>query len=460
MTSSGHHIIKNATIDFHYHGNTDGLVLQQEVKDWVRELVGHLESQFDSIGSGNTLLSIDKLELAIDLSGHNWREEATNQILRQWVEKLPLFQPASQVSEEKISTGNERVGQLFLFYLQYGHLPWQASTSDKQQWTALVDAWLQQATPTWVAKLVEAMRFSNATKARFITMVPFHLALPLFSSTIKGEEKTIVEDYALFFESAPKRDKGTVRHMHLSLLSDIIREQEGSYLPILLAKEKALVPLLKKGTFQSLLFKQVQTNLLRGQAAEARLVKEPSEEGSAQAIQKPKSKKADQEEGIYISNAGLVVVAAFLPALFNVLKINGNGKIHTPEYAVCLLNYLATGNEEMQEFELVLPKLLCGVPLETVIDPTSFTLSKEAKQEVENVLSSVIEHWTVLKNTSVQGLREAFLQREGKLSEKGADWTLQVEQKSYDMLLQQLPWNMSMIKLPWMSAMLTTEWVY
>ena len=457
MLPQAQHIIRNATIDFHYHGNTDGLVLQQEVKDWVEELVQRLESQFDAVGSGITLLSIDKMELEVDLSSTDWREEAMNQVLKQWEEKVTLLQ-RPQERDDNGSIDNERVGHLFLFYLQHGHLPWQASINDKRHWTALIEVWLQQATPIWGVKLAEAIRSSRVAKTRFIRTVPFHFALPLFSSAIKAIEKTVREDYALFFELAQKSDRGILEHIYLSFLHDVIEQEERSYLPLLLAEEKTLVAPFKKENFQSALFRQVQAEGLHNLSKA--LVKESSKDESAQASHQRKTKRTELEEGIYISNAGLVVVAAFVPALFKELKIAINGTIQLPEYAVCLLNYLATGKEEMQEFELVLPKLLCGVPLETVIDPSNFALSEMAKQEVENVLSSVIGHWAVLKNTSVQGLRESFLQREGKLSEKGNDWILQAEQKSYDMLLQQLPWNMSLVKFPWMSGLLRTEWIY
>ena len=80
-------------------------------------------------------------------------------------------------------------------------------------------------------------------------------------------------------------------------------------------------------------------------------------------------------------------------------------------------------------------------------------------KEADEMLQSLIEYWSVLKNTSVDGLRESFLKRSGKLSLKNKQWLLQIEQRSYDMLLQQLPWSISMIKLPWMANLLVTEWV-
>ena len=74
------------------------------------------------------------------------------------------------------------------------------------------------------------------------------------------------------------------------------------------------------------------------------------------------------------------------------------------------------------------------------------------------MLQAVIEQWTVLKNTSVEGLREGFLQRKGKLFSKNDNLHLQAETNSIDVLLDQLPWNLSMIKLPWMKRILRLEW--
>lgn len=458
--SHASHIIKSATVDFQYSGNADGLALQNEVKEWVQELVQHLETQFDAIVPAGSFLSIDQLELEVDLSGDNWREKATIQVLKQWKEKLPHFQSTDRVEGKSLPTKKDRVGELFLFYLEQGHLPWQASSSDKQQWASLLEGWLKVPTRAWVTKLKEVLGSSKAAKDRFLTMVPLQLALSLFSSFAEERERAVIEDYRLLFKLAQKNETSVLKHAYFSFLSDVFTQQKGSYLSVLLTKEKTVTSPFKKGTFQSALFKQAQKELLLGQTAEQPFALDPFLESAKQAFQKPSTENAEYEEGIYISNAGLVIVASFLPTFFNRLGIRGKSESQSPDFAVCLVNYLATGKEEMQEFELALPKLLCGIPLETVIDPSLFLLSGEAKQETESLLSSVVEHWSILKNTSVEGLRESFLLREGKLVQKGDNWTLQVEQKAYDMLLQQLPWGIGMIKLPWMSGLLTTEWVY
>jgi hypothetical protein len=162
--------------------------------------------------------------------------------------------------------------------------------------------------------------------------------------------------------------------------------------------------------------------------------------------------------GIYIENSGLVILHPFLPQLFNALGISENDKLIDTNKALCLLNYMATGQKQMPEYNLVLPKVLCQVAI-TAPAPIEVKLTDNELQEADNLLDAVIKHWEALRNTSREGLRSTFLLRPGKLSKKqDGDWLLQVENKSFDILLDQLPWGISMIKLPWMKQMLWVEW--
>ena len=80
-------------------------------------------------------------------------------------------------------------------------------------------------------------------------------------------------------------------------------------------------------------------------------------------------------------------------------------------------------------------------------------------EEAAAMLEAVIRHWEVLKNTSIDGLRSAFLNRPGKVTPReDGGWLLQVEASGVDILLDQLPWTVSMIKLPWMNTMMWVEW--
>jgi hypothetical protein len=162
-------------------------------------------------------------------------------------------------------------------------------------------------------------------------------------------------------------------------------------------------------------------------------------------------------EGIYINNAGLVLLHPFLPQFFGALDIAEEEQLLRPERALCLLHFLATGQDIAPEYELMLPKILCNIPLDMPVE-ADVKLTDKEQEEAAALLTAVIEHWEALRNTSPDGLRGTFLARSGKISLRGEDLLLQVEPQTWDILLEQLPWGISMIRLPWMDRMLWVEW--
>lgn len=162
--------------------------------------------------------------------------------------------------------------------------------------------------------------------------------------------------------------------------------------------------------------------------------------------------------GLFLQNAGLVLLHPFLPRLFQALGIADQDRLLDPERALGLLHYLATGQCLTPEYELALPKILCGLPLPAPV-ATNPALSAPEKEEAVALLEAVIGHWEALRNSSPDELRGVFLLRPGKLSRRDdGDWLLQVESQACDILLDKLPWGYSAIKLPWMERMLWVEW--
>jgi hypothetical protein len=172
----------------------------------------------------------------------------------------------------------------------------------------------------------------------------------------------------------------------------------------------------------------------------------------------PQQEHSEAAEGIYINNAGLVLLHPFLPKFFENLSLTAGKKLQQVERALCLLHFLATGQDTAPEYELVLPKILCNVPLLFPVE-THTALSAAEKEEALALLSAVIRHWNALRNTSPDGLRGTFFVRAGKISLRENDWLLQVEPQTWDILLEQLPWGIGMIKLPWMDRLLHVEWI-
>jgi hypothetical protein len=185
-----------------------------------------------------------------------------------------------------------------------------------------------------------------------------------------------------------------------------------------------------------------------------------STDALASADDREKSKRQTPAvEGIFIQNAGLILLAPFLPMLLERVDLAKEGELKDPAMAMSLMHYLACGEEGPVEFQVVLPKVLCGWDIEKEIDLPD-AVPQAMKEETRQLLESVIGHWAVLKDTSVEGLQEAFLRRTGKISmSTNNEWLLQVEQRAFDMLIQQLPWSFKVVKLSWMKRLLRTEWV-
>lgn len=186
--------------------------------------------------------------------------------------------------------------------------------------------------------------------------------------------------------------------------------------------------------------------------------KQESEEAAKEQIKKMFDIK---EETIYIHNAGLVLLHPFLSAYFSRLALMEKGKFlqqGSVFRGVHLLQFLIDGKQKHPEQDLALNKILCGLPVEEPV-PVEVTFTQWEKDVSIELLQVVAERWEKLKNTSVEGFRISFLQRDGALTKTEDSWKLRVDQRGYDVLLQTLPWAFGMIKTSWMKKILYVEWI-
>ncbi len=167
-----------------------------------------------------------------------------------------------------------------------------------------------------------------------------------------------------------------------------------------------------------------------------------------------------EANGIYISNAGLCLLGPWIHSFFKEIGLVSENTFSDEldqQHAIYLLHYLVTNEAEPTEELLVHPKLLCGWPLQIPVI-NSYQITEKEKLECEDLLHSMIQNWPVLKNTSTDGLRGSFLQREGKLTETQDQFIIQPEQQSIDMLLEYVPWTFRHIRLPWMKKTIQVDW--
>ncbi len=168
---------------------------------------------------------------------------------------------------------------------------------------------------------------------------------------------------------------------------------------------------------------------------------------------------------IHIANAGLVLVSAFLPRLFQsldyVVPVEGGGLRWSDgecrARAVHLLQWLVDTRTDAPEPQLALNKLLCGMTVAEPV-PAEMKLDDRELQMGGKLLATILANWPPLAESGIAALRETFFRREGRLVKSEHGWSLDVETRVLDILLDQLPWGFSTILHPWMPAPLTVQW--
>lgn len=503
------HTIRKQVVQFQYNGNADGFALQKEVSDWCNfTLIPEIEQQLDSLDLGENFVTVDKIEIEATANKNDWQQKIRDELISSLKQKLIDFK--SKLKEEVGTLGVTKSGkldELILYYFENGYLPWWGKALIADNFETVLQNWIRDEMSSVRTNYIrEQLRqiISKNVIERIINQVPQKLYFQ-FLKNIYRESSENLSQLESFFENvivnhiSPGKEK-TIRQIFYSRLLKMAIKHRGeidSYsilqflykeLEAIHASQKILAPpvaiektdnpiimiwyeLLINETKKQKITPEEEINMLSKQLQEEIEAEELTREKQLRYTKlidrliNPDLAKKDKDEsiielqeGIYIENAGAVIFAAFLPALFKQLELEKNGTIQNPDLAALIVQYCATGNAKISEYELVLPKILCGIDIELPLK-SNIRITTAQMKEADEMLQSLIEYWSVLKNTSVDGLRESFLKRSGKLSMANKQWLLQIEQRSYDMLLEQLPWSISMVKLPWMTNLLITEWV-
>lgn len=174
-------------------------------------------------------------------------------------------------------------------------------------------------------------------------------------------------------------------------------------------------------------------------------------------------------DGLYIANAGLVLFNPFLPRFFERLGVltpaSDDGPpavqgLEARSRAVHLLQWLVDERLDAPESDLVFNKVLAGIDLTEPI-LSRHPASDDERAIATELLQAVIHHWPPLVNTSIAGLRETFLRREGRLELPSLDnnqWSLLVQRRTVDVLMDRMPWPITPLRHRWMAAPLHVTW--
>lgn len=168
-----------------------------------------------------------------------------------------------------------------------------------------------------------------------------------------------------------------------------------------------------------------------------------------------------KDNAVYINNAGLSVIAPFLPRYFKMLDMLEDDQFKNEEMAirgVHLLQYIATDQNETAEHFLAFNKILCGLSLSTPV-PKGIELTETEEKITSEMLNAILNHWQQMGTSTIEGLRGGFIIRDGRLKwEEEGYWNLDVEKKSFDVIMKSLPWSISIINFPWLENRIQVVW--
>ena len=446
------HLINKQVIELDLNSKKDAIQWQARMSQFYwNDILPALEQVFDELSLDGEIISVEKMELDLGIIPASEMNKASLddrflELIRQQVrEQLQSIKSAEKtgqsVQETHASQGRQStmatkhttalgISRQWLFYMKHGWLPWNAFQVNGQWFDSVLEAF--------------ATDYTGISELRYLVT---HSAVLRKRIVLQHHETFLVKLLEVLTAS---KQSGVIQ---------IIKQLINTYQAKFSAWEIASLPLTEIKTLlweKALLLAAVHQQEISADQLSAALVdtnKITDQEPGATAAQ-------EQPESLFIENAGLVLLHPFISMFFQRLGLVREGKFAgsmEQEKAMYLLHYLVTGNEMAEEFELVLPKILCQWPAGEPVSKAVEILPEEL-DEAEALLEEVIAQWAVLKNTDPGGLRAGFLQRKGKLYRKNDNAYLAVATSSIDVLLDHLPWSIGMVKFPWMKELLWVEW--
>ena len=166
---------------------------------------------------------------------------------------------------------------------------------------------------------------------------------------------------------------------------------------------------------------------------------------------------------LMVHHAGLCLLAPWFPRLFSMLGyLNEEHRdfknVEFKVRAIFLLQYLAYGKEgKYKEFELAFNRLLTALP-EYIPLPQSLDLTAQEKETADAMIKGVKANWSNMSGTSVEGFRQSFIIRNGRIEQEDERWLLTVDAAPYDILLDNVPWGFRQIRFPWLRKYIQVKW--
>jgi len=443
-------IIKKVQIGVNTPSLAHGMQLKDGLGDFFKEeILPEMDSYFNSLHKNNPkIIRIENISLQISIKEKDSLKDLKILIIKELKRKINKENILSTNQRDfKNTLPAENEAEAFLYFLKNGTLPW----------------WFDQKPNMWKGFFEETISKSETLKALKILLSKATIRKRLIYQFDDNQSFKIVNSFLEKTETGLLKSKVPQKFRNqfweAVLLYSIYKneeEVEQIFRNIPSEKVSKLLQISKESFGLGI---SLKTKNLQNETAETEVSlkteKSQKEIDNTDAEEETETDK----DGILVQNAGLILLHPFLKMFFEKMNFLSEKTIKPEKMdeAIHALHYLATGNEQAYEYELVFEKFLCNVPLHHPIN-RHILLTKEQKMACEILLEAVLGHWTALKSNSTAILQNEFLQREGKLTVSAEKQQLYIQRKTQDILLDKLPWNVHLIKIPWKEKILFVDW--
>ena len=106
MNNGKVNIIQKQTLNLHYNGKADGLVLQKDFTDWYyQELFPEMQTMMDEIAPGNVHVRLDKLKMdLVIIEAGDWKHTLRKQVIANLSKQLQSGIHYNGQTDEKFVT--------------------------------------------------------------------------------------------------------------------------------------------------------------------------------------------------------------------------------------------------------------------------------------------------------------------------------------------------------------------
>lgn len=447
------------------------LQIRKQLNDSLQyDLISALERAFADDISTNDYITIDRLEIDLGkITPDVFNQHFTILVeskLKQELEKLKAKSVLHTNENPSFTANSEQEQEItaLLYFLEFGNFPWWHRKRKIISAATMLEEFTGERMQSLILKLMNLQKQKNIETFKRITE-------RFFNNLSANQHETIVKQTAeLYNNPYLVKTVSTIieNREELTELFSIPHQKffEQLFRRIILNNEEKkflqhFISSIKEES--NLSNKDLKQKLQKMNSALSEGIKVADIAGKDSTIKKDVFKSFDKtvEEGIYITNAGLVLLLPFLPSFFQQLGfLNEQHRfvsVASQQKAVVTLYYLQCGDDDYKEWEMPFNKIACGLSPEEVF-PNNTLIEEAEKEECKILMQSLVDYWDALKGASIEAVQNTFILREGKMSWKEDHWLLQVERTGVDILLDKLPWSFSTIKLPWLDHLIYTEW--